>query len=47
MIKNNKLFCDNCEEEIKGLPVKEYDDGVYCSNECRFEFETGYSGEEY
>jgi hypothetical protein len=48
MIKNGILYCDFCEQEMgKALEIKEYPDGIFCSDECRYEFETGHPGEEY
>ncbi len=49
--KGEKIKCAFCGEETGFTPSdfkkdKDLDD-VYCSNECRYEDETGHPGEEY
>lgn len=51
MEKEVKIKCAYCGEETNFVK-SDFDDGkdlsdFYCSNECRYESETGKSGEEY
>jgi hypothetical protein len=47
----DKIKCNNCGKET-GLFRSDFNEDkdfsdVYCSDDCRYNFETGHSGEEY
>ncbi len=47
-----KIKCQNCDREMtqpKWLVDKydEEDESIFCSGECRYNYETGHPGEEY